>query len=175
VTVPGKLVPETMQLDSSRPILLIDVDGVISLFGFDPSRPPAGRFQLVDGLAHFLSATAGACLLELTDAFELVWCTGWETRANDHLPFALGLPGPLPLVSFDRFDRPAAAHWKLAGIDAYAGSARPLAWVDDAHDQRCSAWARGRSAPTLLLATEPAVGLTDDHVRELLAWARSLD
>ena len=41
-----------------RPLLLIDVDGVISLFGFDPADPPAGRFQLVDGIAHFLSATA---------------------------------------------------------------------------------------------------------------------
>ena len=42
-----------------RPILLIDIDGVISLFGFDPADPPAGRFQLVDGIAHYLSAAAG--------------------------------------------------------------------------------------------------------------------
>ncbi len=42
-----------------RPLLLIDVDGVISLFGFDTADPPAGRFQMVDGIAHFLSASAG--------------------------------------------------------------------------------------------------------------------
>ena len=48
---------------ATRPILLIDVDGVISLFGFDPASPPAGRFQLVDGIAHYLSAAAGpACV-----------------------------------------------------------------------------------------------------------------
>jgi hypothetical protein len=41
------------------PLMLVDVDGVISLFGFDPSRPPEGRFELVDGIAHFISATAG--------------------------------------------------------------------------------------------------------------------
>jgi hypothetical protein len=162
-----------MGIHASRPLLLIDVDGVISLFGFDPARPPAGQFQLVDGIAHFLSGTAGPCLVELIDAFELVWCTGWEEKANDYLPFVLGLSGPLPLVTFDGLRRPAAAHWKLAGIDAYAGAGRPLAWIDDAHDRRCAAWARARAAPTLLLATDPAVGLTVEHVAQLLAWARA--
>ena len=163
-----------MDIHAPQPLLLIDVDGVISLFGFDPTQPPPGRFQLVDGIAHFLSGIAGECLTELSEEFELVWCTGWEDRANDHLPFALGLRGPLPLITFDAFDRPPAAHWKLAGIDAYAGSDRPLAWIDDAHDPRCAAWASGRKAPTLLLSTNPAVGLTTDHVKELLAWARGL-
>lgn len=168
------LLPGSMPNHAPQPLLLIDVDGVISLFGFDPADPPAGRFQLVDGIAHFLSATAGECLLELTDEFELVWCTGWEDRANDYLPFALGLPGPLPLVAFDKFDRPPAAHWKLMGIDAFAGADRPLAWIDDAIDPRCADWAQTRGAPTLLLATDPAVGLTPDHVQQLVAWARSL-
>jgi hypothetical protein len=171
VSIPGKLVPELMGIDASRPLLLIDVDGVISLFGFDPVRPPAGRFQLVDGIAHFLSGTAGACLVELMEAFELVWCTGWEAKANDYLPFVLGLPGPLPHVTFDGLHRPAA-HWKLAGIDAYVGAGRPLAWVDDAHDERCTAWAGARTAPTLLLATDAAIGLTEQHVGRLLAWAQ---
>ncbi len=168
------LLPDSMPNHAPQPLLLIDVDGVISLFGFDPADPPAGRFQLIDGIAHFLSVTAGECLLALADGFELVWCTGWEEKANDYLPFALGLPGPLPLVAFDGVGRPPAAHWKLAGIDAYAGADRPLAWIDDAHDPRCADWAQTRNAPTLLLATDPAVGLTRDHVDELLAWARSL-
>jgi hypothetical protein len=159
---------------ATRPILLIDVDGVISLFGFDPASPPAGRFQLIDGIAHYLSAAAGLCLRELGDDFELTWCSGWEEKANDYLPLALGLAGPLPLIAFDRFGRPPAAHWKLAGIDAHAGQTRPLAWIDDAHDQRCSEWAQARPGPTLLIGTEPAVGLTGDHVQRLGAWARAL-
>jgi hypothetical protein len=163
-----------MGINAPQPLLLIDVDGVISLFGFDPAKPPAGRLQLVDGIAHFLSGTAGRLLLELSSEYELVWCTGWEDRANDYLPLALGLPGPLPFVAFDDLERPPAAHWKLAGIEAYADVDRPLAWVDDAHDVRCADWARTRTAPTLLLATDPAVGLTDDHVQQLLTWARSL-
>jgi hypothetical protein len=161
-------------MDPVKPLLLIDIDGVISLFGFDPARPPAGSFALVDGIAHLLSATAGGHLRALADDFELAWCSGWEEKANDYLPHHLGLAGPLPHLAFDVTDKLPAAHWKLAAIDAYAGPARPLAWIDDAHDAHCSDWAAARLGPTLLLGTEPAVGLTDAHVAELRSWAEAL-
>jgi hypothetical protein len=159
---------------AEKPLLMVDVDGVISLFGFDPARPPAGTFALVDGIAHLLSATAGGHLRDLARQFELVWCTGWEEKANEYLPLALGLPGVLPCVPFDELDRPPSARWKLVGIETYAGPSRPVAWVDDAHDDRCTAWAANRGAPTLLISTEPGVGLTDAHVAELRAWAAQL-
>jgi hypothetical protein len=157
-------------MDPVKPLLLVDIDGVISLFGFDPSTPPAGRFALVDGITHFLSATAGEHLLELSEDFELAWCSGWEERANEHLPAALGLPDRLPHLTFAAAPVPAA-HWKLGAIDAYAGPSRPLAWIDDAHDAECRAWAAARSGPTLLVGTEPAIGLTEEHVARLVAWA----
>jgi hypothetical protein len=157
-----------------RPLLLIDVDGVISLFGFDHRSPPAGRYQLVDGITHFLSGTAGEHLLRLQEAFELAWCTGWEEKANDYLPMALGLAGPLPHVVFDDGERPLQAHWKLGAIDRQVEASRPLAWVDDAHDEGCASWAAAREAPTLLVTTDPAVGLTHAEVGALLEWAKSL-
>ena len=156
---------------SDRPLLLIDVDGVISLFGFDPARRPAGRFETVDGIVHFISATAGEHLRRLCEAFEPAWCTGWEEKANEYLPHSLGLPGPFPCLSFDDSTPVFGGHWKLAGIDSYAGPDRPVAWIDDAHDDRCGAWAAARPGPTLLVSTEPAVGLTGEHVEELLWWA----
>ena len=154
-----------------HPLLLIDVDGVISLFGFDPAQPPAGTYAMVDGIAHLLSATAGEHLRRLHAAFEPVWCTGWEEKANEYLPHALGLPAPLPYLSFADTEPQVAGHWKLAAIDAYAGRSRPVAWIDDAHDERCRQWAAGRSAPTLLISTDPATGLTAEHVDQLLDWA----
>jgi hypothetical protein len=157
-----------------KPLLLVDVDGVISLFGFDPISPPAGRYEMVDGIAHLLSATAGEHLRELSGQFELVWCTGWEEKANEYLPLALELPGPLPHLIFDPCDRPASAHWKVAGIDTNVDSSRPLAWVDDAHDDRCLAWASARPAPTLLVTTDPAIGLTSLQVQRLQDWAKGL-
>ncbi len=156
------------------PLLLIDVDGVISLFGFDHRSPPAGRYQLVDGITHFLSGTAGEHLRRLGEAYELAWCTGWEEKANEYLPLALGLAGPLPHVVFDHGERRPRAHWKLGAIDRHVDGARPLAWVDDAHDDGCLSWAAERPAPTLLVTTDPAVGLTGDEVDRLLEWASRL-
>jgi hypothetical protein len=155
----------------NRPLLLIDVDGVISLFGFDPGRRPAGRFEAVDGIAHFISATAGEHLRRLGEVFEPAWCTGWEEKANEYLPYALGLPGPFPYLSFAGATPQTDGHWKLAAIDRYAGSERPLAWIDDAHDRRCEDWAAARKGATLLVRTDPATGLTDEHVGRLLEWA----
>jgi len=156
-----------------EPVLMVDVDGVISLFGFGLIEPPAGRFVMVDGIAHFLSASAGEHLRTLSGAFELVWCTGWEEKANEHLPWALGLPAELPFFTFERDVGRSRAHWKLDAIDAFAGPSRPLAWIDDALDQRCRDWAAARAGPTLLVPTTPAAGMTTEHVAELLAWARS--
>ncbi|HYV15038.1 MAG TPA: HAD domain-containing protein [Conexibacter sp.] len=153
-----------------KPALFVDVDGVISLFGFAPGAMPAGQFETVDGIAHFLSASAGEHLRLLANHFEPVWCTGWEEKANEYLPHALGLDGPYPFLMFERNPGRAHAHWKLDAIAAYAG-ARPLAWIDDAHDEDCAAWAAARAAPTLLVTTAPAIGLTGADVSELLGWA----
>jgi hypothetical protein len=159
-----------------QPLLLLDIDGVISLFGFDPQRPPAGRFAMVDGIVHFLSAAVAGLIGELNASFELVWCSGWEEKADAYLPEALGLPAGLHHLSFEGPGptNEAPRHWKLAAIDAFAGPQRPLAWVDDAHDDSCRAWAQARPGPAMLVATEPAVGLTAGHVAELLEWRRHL-
>jgi hypothetical protein len=153
-----------------RPLLLIDVDGVISLYTADRADPEDLLAILLDGAPHLLSRAAAAALRGLAADFECVWCTGWEERAGEHLPRLLDLPRGWPHVAFP--DRPEpAAHWKLAGIDAFAGATRPLAWIDDSHDAACHAWAAARPAPTLLVTTEPDVGLTEAHARELRGWA----
>src|ERR1700677_1526291 len=88
-----------------KPLLLVDIDGVISLFG-SPGRSllgpaasegasstpgPKGSFHSIDGTPHFLSATAAAHLLELDEHFDLVWASGWEERAEEDLPRLRGL------------------------------------------------------------------------------------
>jgi hypothetical protein len=164
---------------------MIDIDGVISLFGgggagigsgIDSYTRPEGIFRSIDGIPHFLSSVAAAHLLALAEDFDLVWCSGWEEKAEEHLPHLLGLPAGLPFLRFER-SRGAgtsiAGHWKLAAIDAYAGD-RPLAWIDDAFDESCHAWAAARPAPTLLVQTAPAYGLTSTETQQLTEWARAL-
>jgi hypothetical protein len=159
--------------DDNRPVLAVDVDGVISLFGFEgPINQAPGRFHLIDGIAHCISDRAGPQLVKLSDTYELVWATGWEDRANDHLPLILGLPSELPALHFDGRARFGTAHWKLEALGEYTGD-RPLAWIDDSLDESCHAWAAARDAPTLLVPTESDVGITEAHTEALLAWARA--
>jgi hypothetical protein len=157
-----------------RPLLLIDIDGVISLFGFDPHRRPPGRFVIVDGIIHFLSEEVAGRLRALAAQFDLIWCSGWEEKADEYLPHALGLPAGLPHLAFGGSADGDGRHWKLAAIDAYAGPGRPLAWIDDQHDDTCRTWASRRRGATLLVETEPALGLTEPQAAELSAWARAL-
>jgi hypothetical protein len=157
---------------NTRPILFVDVDGVISLFGFDPDVAPDGKLHWINGVLHHISANAGKLLLRLADRFELVWATGWEETANDYLPHLLGLPSELPCLSFDQYPQFGTAHWKISAIDEYAGD-RPVAWIDDSLDASCRGWADERSGPTLLVHTRSDEGLRDEHADRLIDWAKT--
>jgi hypothetical protein len=159
------------------PVLAVDIDGVISLFGFDQPVEPGragskapGDFHLIDGMLHCIAMDTGPRLNRLAKTYELIWASGWEDRANDHLPGILGVP-ELPFLTFDGRARFGTAHWKLEALEEYSGS-RPLAWIDDNLDGSCQEWAENRAAPTLLVPTESDVGLLDLHVDMIESWAQ---
>jgi hypothetical protein len=153
----------------SKPLLAVDVDGVISLFGFDgPPQDNPCKFRLIDGMAHCILLEAGDRLRRLMDHYELIWATGWEDRANDHLPLMLGLP-QLPVLHFGRDARFGSAHWKIGPIDEYS-KGRALAWIDDSLEPECYEWAAQRPDPTLLVRTDPTRGIEEGHVEAMIAW-----
>jgi hypothetical protein len=173
--------------------LAIDVDGVISLFGFDSPPPPETvRWELIDGIPHCLSIAAAERIRRLADRFELVWATGWQDRANDRLSLLTGI-GPLPVIEFDAHrggseeSAPSAgepgaaagttaAHWKLDAVTEFCGN-RALAWIDDSFDAGCFEWAVSREAagiPTLLVPTEPEIGFEEAQAAVAGDWADSL-
>ncbi len=159
-----------------RPLLLVDIDGVISLFDFTPDARPDGLWTQIEGIAHLLSPRAAAALRDLEVDFDCVWCSGWEEKANENLPALLGV-GPWPTLYFARGDGAGtslAGHWKLDAIDAYCGPDRAVAWVDDVLDAACERWAQARPGPTRLVPVPPAAGLTEREVPALVAWARAL-
>jgi hypothetical protein len=157
-----------------RPVLAIDVDGVISLFGFEqPPDSSLARFELIDGVVHCISLPTGERLRRLGEHYDMVWATGWEEKANDYMPNVLGMP-ELPFLTFEGATRFGSAHWKLAPLDEY-GKGRALAWIDDSLDESCYRWARERDEPTLLVPTEPDLGLEEAQTEALISWARSLD
>ncbi|HEY2537030.1 MAG TPA: HAD domain-containing protein [Solirubrobacteraceae bacterium] len=163
-----------------KPLLMVDIDGVISLFGFASQAPwtehvaaPAGSFHTIDGIPHFLSPAAAAHLQNLAGDFDLVWASGWEEKAEEYLPCLLDVPAGLPFLRFERSPGRGNAHWKLAAIEEFAGS-RALAWIDDAFNEACHEWAGTRPAPTLLVQTTPERGLTSVEAQLLVDWARDL-
>jgi len=158
-------------VDLTRPIAALDVDGVISLFGFRCAEESSerGDMHLIDGIPHCISRSAGPLIARLADRFDLVWATGWEDRANDHLPYLIGVREDLPVINFPVAAEFGNAHWKLTALETYAVG-RPLAWIDDNLNEQCREWAAARPEPTLLVLTECDRGIEEGHVEAMCAW-----
>jgi hypothetical protein len=173
----GRAAPASVQEKTGahghKPILFVDVDGVLSLFGFTSDELP-GPFHWIDGIAHCIPPASGPRLVRLADSYELVWATGWEEKANEYLPHILDLPfRELPCLTFEGRARFGSSHWKIDAMTEYARE-RPTAWIDDNIDDSGRLWARTRKAPTLLVETKPAIGITEAHVEQLLEWAEEV-
>ena len=84
-----------------KPILFVDIDGVISLWGLPSDDRPAGALHDVDAVMHFLSSDAGIHLLDPHERCALVRCSGWEEKAEEYLPRVLALPRGRPFLSAD--------------------------------------------------------------------------
>ena len=159
----------------TRPILAVDIDGVISLFGAEeqPDRSFT-KLELVDGVPHLISLPVGDRLLRLSEHFELVWASGWEDKANFYLPTLLGLPGASPRELSTAPCAPGPAHWKLGPLDEYAVG--PSAGLDrrQLRPELLRVGGASASEPTLLVPTESHLGLEEAHVEALRQWAVSL-
>lgn len=155
-----------------KPMLLVDVDGVLNPYGFDQS--PSGftpyHFFPEDDYPVLLTDTHGAWLCELGAVFDMVWASAWEEEANRFIAPLFGLSRwptiPFPPIPFD----PAE---KVPAIDLFVGD-RHCAWVEDRMTKEAFDWAVRRTAPTLLIDVEPSIGLTREMVEQLLDWATSL-
>jgi hypothetical protein len=152
---------------SAKPLLFMDVDGVLNPFPSTPDGFDEFAFFPGEDEPVRLTPVHGEWLVELGEVFEIAWATGWGDHANRILAPHFGLPEyPVVVVPSTRFD-PAD---KVPAVAAYAGE-RPAAWADDIVTPEARAWAARRAAPTLLLDVDPAVGLVRSQVDELLEWA----
>jgi HAD domain in Swiss Army Knife RNA repair proteins len=154
-----------------RPVLLVDVDGVLN--PWHAERCPAGysEYDFFPGERVLLSPGHGELLTSLASAYELVWATAWEHRANKLICPVLAMP-ELPVIEFPLSGRDVDFRKLPAVIDAIGE--RPCAWIDDAHQPDHYTWARERAVPTLLIDIDPAVGLTSGVIATLADWAAGL-
>jgi hypothetical protein len=138
----------------AKPFLFLDVDGVIL----------AEREHLT-----FIPVGTRERLARLLPVFEPVWATAWLGAAHPTFRDDLDLPDESwPYVDYKDF--------KLTAILRFAGG-RPWAWVDDdAKWELASLGDSFRDLPSsLVICPSYKVGITDEHVEALLAFAEAYD
>jgi len=158
---------------NQRPLLLIDVDGVLNPLASKP--PPGFGEHRLAGFLVRLSPQHGQWLLELErdHNFELVWATSWEHEANDLIGPVIGLP-ELPVIELFNTQISSGATWKLNAIRDYVGD-RPFAWFDDDIGGDGYAWAKRRTRklniPTRFIEIPPLVGLRERDIEQARLFA----
>lgn len=127
-----------MKAGVTRPLVFVDVDGVLIPFRPRPSTP-RGRGVGVHGgdgsgnpLLERLDPDDGRRLLNLPG--DLVWASTWMADANDVVAPRPGLPA-LPVVDWpdDDEDGPqpgASLHRKTVALSRWAAG-RAFVWLDD--------------------------------------------
>lgn len=170
---------------TDRPLLLLDIDGVLNAIPGAPS-PPGYTVHEMDGFPIHLHVDLREMVSTLAEHFDIFWFTLWNERAAmlmgphvgletaPHLPTSWRLGERIMLAQ----GYPPSA---LAGV-LYAKSpiltrqldrAQPWIWIDDAHSRDDHAYLVREGfdpADFRLLRTDERVGLTWADVERAIAW-----
>lgn len=181
-----------MSLMSNKPILLVDVDGVLNVFGlaFDDDNGGMGEPNAL--LEKVFEAEAGSSgvyprffvirfpaglterMKRLAEHFDFAWATTWANQAPISIAPELGMGHDWPVIVWGGGGR--GATWKLDDVAKWVrinAVDRRVAWVDDDLHQDAESWATERG-DTFLAVCIPDQGLDDAVADRLIAWAQSV-
>lgn len=166
---PGSASLRETGADSRRPILLIDVDGVLNVITSSRQRSRLiyhERYvhRRIDGFHLTLNPANGPLLAQLAadTGAELAWGSTWEQSANREIGPLLGIP-ELPFA-------PVAGHrTKADGVVPWTAG-RPFVWFEDDQTviERAEHLAVGQ--PHLIVRVDEATGLTEAHIEAARVW-----
>lgn len=158
----------TARPGSQRLLLLLDVDGVIVLLGAGNGEPV---FEAtVAGFPVTIAVGAQDRLSRLASTYQIVWASSWMRDGAEALGPLIGLADDLPFLRFDPDADRNLGTYKLAVVRRFVRD-RAFAWIDDELGDDVIVWAENREQPTLLVHPDPRIGLVDEHVAALLAFA----
>lgn len=174
-----------------KPVLLIDVDGVVNAFSRKPTKLETHGYRRTAATVtvrgeevdrELVLHDANLELLKgMDEDFDLVWCSSWNEQANTVLAPIIGFP-ELPILRVG--DKPAhkiydedRVLWKTPKVmqafsegGEYYG--RQFAWLDDSTrrvDRNCvdEVFSPDHHRLTLIQSN---MGFTDFHRRACMAW-----
>jgi hypothetical protein len=152
--------------ENDRPLLFLDVDGVLNCPG---PRQDEHEFVKLGGLPVFIPKGTKERVHRLLEVYDPVWCTAWLGSAHSAWRHVLELDGlPWPYVNYrqykiiDLLKMAGDRLWAYVDDDVFGYELKGLGWTED-------------MVSGLLIQPDPYVGLTDEHVRELLIFANDAE
>jgi hypothetical protein len=164
-------------MGDTRPLVLLDVDGVLNLGLFASSKKRSSlqyHHGWYSGRAGgdpygeriFLNRAWGPMLRSLAEeGAELAWASAWMQAANWYIGPLLGLP--------ELRWAPAVHRRKAYSVVPWT-EGRPWAWLEDYEDELTVASGLSAGRPHCPVLVDRATGLTGDHVETVRQWLKSL-
>lgn len=151
-----------------KPILFLDVDGVLNVLTPDPKDLKNREVLLPDpdGYSHRLYPTKFTLpfMRWAWNTFDVQWCTAWRLGANVIAKWA-GLP--------ERSDATVCRSgkmmdWKLEGVQNFLHGRTPkCVWIEDGIGEEAEAWT-AKQPNFLYIHTNPKHGVRRKHVLFLM-------
>jgi hypothetical protein len=162
------------EMETGSPVVLLDVDGVLN-----PTKRAGRGYRRhrasPNGFTYrlWLNAAHGPMLRELCaeTGAELVWASYWCENANEWIAPWVGLPElpfvPIPQRPYD--SELSLGAWKVKHVAEWAGET-PFVWFEDEPDVTGCLQAEAGIGAHLLVAIDPLIGLTEEHIAQARAW-----
>lgn len=145
----------------TKPILLLDVDGVLSVID---NTAPERQVRL--GTHSFYPIKNSRPLMRLAwKLFDVHWMTAWRKHANRIAEWA-GLPArPVLLGDWGK----GFSDWKAHAVSKFNTVGRRAAWIEDGLSPEAKAIVAERG--WTYLHCDPFVGVTAEHLKQLKEFA----
>lgn len=166
----------------TKPIWLLDVDGVLNALGTPHWDDESKREQIATDNGTFWitwSPQLMESIKKVADlGVEIRWLTTWGHEANKRLSGLFDLPEfPVEATTNSGYTRSYDWHWKYRAAQKVVIEKRPIIWTDDdAWDDDMKRQYRGfcedNSIPVLMLQPDLYHGLTPHHLLQIYAFAK---
>jgi hypothetical protein len=161
-------------VESSRPALLLDVDGVLEIEPYE--KMPADYLIKSDEPWWAYNPAHGDWLRQVGRITDIYYISDYRDESHGRVAARLGLP-EYDWINDDawRCQAKTYAAARSLAITALFGH-RPLVWIDDEIGIPEFGWAqeRNKRAPTLIVKTEIESGLQTGQMGHITNWLRTV-